>query len=370
MKKARYLMIGGFLGAGKTTAILRLAQLLTAQGLKVGLITNDQSVGLVDTTLLGAHGFPVEEITGGCFCCRFGSLVTAAEKLTEATRPDVFLAEPVGSCTDLKATVDYPLRRMYGDNFTIAPFSVLIDPARALRILGIEPGASFSPKVVYIYEKQLEEADFILINKLDTLSPERRKALEDALVKRFPQATVRAISAREGVGLEEWLSDLQSGTARLAEAMEVDYDTYADGEALLGWCNVTATLESATEFDGNDFLRSLALAIQEQLKADGAEIAHLKLTLSPTDYGNDLGVINAVRNDAAPELSHTLQEPIEMGELIINVRAETDPEPLKRVVLACLDVLAQERELTLELEHAESFRPGRPVPTHRLAAVD
>src|SRR6266436_3512413 len=103
MPKARYIMVGGFLGAGKTTAILKLAEHLVAQGQKVGLITNDQSVGLVDTAMLAAHGFPVQEITGGCFCCRFNSLVDAADQLTKDSQPDVFIAEPVGSCTDLKA---------------------------------------------------------------------------------------------------------------------------------------------------------------------------------------------------------------------------------------------------------------------------
>src|SRR6476620_1709005 len=159
MPKARYIMIGGFLGAGKTTAVLRPAEHLSARGQKVGLITNDQSVGLVDTAMLGAHGFDVQEITGGCFCCRFNSLVEAAEKLSEQTTPDVFIAEPVGSCTDLKATVDYPLRRIYGDQYAIAPLSVLVDPVRALRVLGIEQGKSFSEKVIYIYGKQLEEAE-------------------------------------------------------------------------------------------------------------------------------------------------------------------------------------------------------------------
>ena len=112
MTKARYIMIGGFLGAGKTTAVARLAQELSAQGQRVGLITNDQGSGLVDTAVLRARGFATEEISGGCFCCRFNSLLDAAGKLTISTRPDVFIAEPVGSCTDLVATVTYPLRRI------------------------------------------------------------------------------------------------------------------------------------------------------------------------------------------------------------------------------------------------------------------
>src|SRR5437762_14070753 len=134
MSKARYVMIGGFLGAGKTTAIVRLARHLSGQNLKVGLITNDQSLGLVDTAMLGANGFDVEEITGGCFCCRFNLLVAAAEKLSEQTRPDVFEAEPVGSCTDLKASVSYPLRRTYGYDYSIAPLSVMMHPARSMRV--------------------------------------------------------------------------------------------------------------------------------------------------------------------------------------------------------------------------------------------
>ena len=69
----------------------------------MGLITNDQSVGLVDSAILSHNGeFAVEEITGGCFCCRFNSLLEASESaVSEASRPDVFIAEPVGSCTDL-----------------------------------------------------------------------------------------------------------------------------------------------------------------------------------------------------------------------------------------------------------------------------
>ena len=74
-QKARYIMIGGFLGAGKTTAVARLAQYLSEQHLRVGLITNDQGSELVDTAMLRSRGFATEEIPGGCFCCRFNSLV-------------------------------------------------------------------------------------------------------------------------------------------------------------------------------------------------------------------------------------------------------------------------------------------------------
>ena len=61
----RFILIGGFLGAGKTTAMLRLAEHLRARGQAVGMITNDQSVDLADTALIRSQNFAVEEITGG-----------------------------------------------------------------------------------------------------------------------------------------------------------------------------------------------------------------------------------------------------------------------------------------------------------------
>src|SRR5437867_2980138 len=183
---ARYIMIGGFLGAGKTTAVAKLAARLTAQGLRIGLITNDQGRNLVDTTMLRAQGFATEEIPGGCFCCRFNSLVDAAERLTANTRPEIFIAEPVGSCTDLAATVTYPLRRMYQDNFTVAPISVLVDPIRAQRVFGLQKGGNFSEKVIYIYKKQIEEADIDIISKSDLLNDKQLGALRQAILKEFP----------------------------------------------------------------------------------------------------------------------------------------------------------------------------------------
>src|SRR6188508_1488897 len=186
MAKARYIMIGGFLGAGKTTAVGRLARFLTEQGFRVGLITNDQGQNLVDTTMLRSQGFATEEIAGGCFCCRFNSLVDAADRLTASSRPDVFIAEPVGSCTDLAATVTYPLRRMYQDAFTVAPISVLVDPIRAQRVFGLAEGGSFSEKVLYIYRKQIEEADMVIISKSDLLDDGQLEVLRQAIIAKYP----------------------------------------------------------------------------------------------------------------------------------------------------------------------------------------
>jgi Ni2+-binding GTPase involved in maturation of urease and hydrogenase len=361
----RYLLIGGFLGAGKTTAILRIAEELTARGQRVGLITNDQSIGLVDTRLLSSRGFPTAEVTGGCFCCKFNSVMEAADRLTEESCPEVFIAEPVGSCTDLKATVSYPLRRLHGDRYRVAPLSVLVDPLRAQRILGLATGNSFAPKVHYIYLKQLEEAEVIVINKCDLLDPIRLQQLEDALKARFPDRSVVRISAREGWGMEQWLDLILAGDLGNCPTMDLDYDTYAEGEALLGWLNATALLSAPVPADGNAYVRQLGEAIRAALEGESVEIAHLKMTLEPDGIGNDLAVANLVRSGSALELPHSLQEPLQSGTLIINLRAEADPNMLRELVLRLLSTPGG--LFTIALKNIEAFRPARPVPTHRIA---
>lgn len=369
MLKTRYVMIGGFLGAGKTTALLRVAEHLRSQGQRVGLITNDQSIGLVDTAMANAHGFPTEEISGGCFCCRFNSLVEASQRLATDARPDIFLAEPVGSCTDLVATVSYPLQKLYGGQYSVAPLSVLVDPTRAQRILGLKFGKAFSSKVQYIYQKQLEEAEIIVVNKTDLLDQDALNELSDKLSTQFRNASVTAMSSRTGKGVKEWMDLFLASENSGRAAMEIDYDTYADGEALLGWVNVSATI-GRHEFDGNRFLMELLQGIQKDLQRLGGqriEIAHLKTTLVP-DHGTDIAVANLVRQDATCELSHRLVEPLQEGELVVNLRAEGDPEALRDCVSRMLQQVCSRFRLTPVTQHAEAFRPGRPTPTHRLAS--
>ncbi len=370
--KARYVVIGGFLGAGKTTALERLARVLTERGQRVGLITNDQSQGLVDSALLRSRGHPVEEIAGGCFCCRFTSLAHAAQRLEESVRPDVLLAEPVGSCTDLVATVSYPLRRIYGDQITIAPLSVVIDPQRAARILGLTAGRSFSDKVVYVYEKQLEEADLLVVNKCDALASDERERLVAGLRERFPGKEVLTCSARTGEGTQAWFEHLLKNEVSLAPTMEVDYDLYAEGEALLGWLNLTARLsledEAQGTFDANRLLVELAERIRAPLDASEVEIAHLKATLDAGDAAGRLAALSLTSSREEPDLREALVDGVTGGELIVNLRAEADPELLLEAVHGALDAVSQGR-LRVQVEHQEHFRPAPPEPTHRDAVA-
>jgi hypothetical protein len=292
-------------------------------------------------------------------------LVDAAKKLTAAARPDAFVAEPVGSCTDLMATVSYPLRRIYGDRFAVAPLSVLVDPVRARQIFGLRPGRSFSEKVRYIWRKQMEEADIIVITKADLLDATARAEIMERLGAEFPGKEVISVSVRTGEGVAEWFRLLERSNAGAAEAMQIDYDIYADGEALLGWLNATIEFKSLEAIDSAVILQSLAGAMQRELNG---EIAHLKMTLSPDlALAGEVAALSVVRSDIVPELTLRLEESVCSGKLVVNCRAEADPATLKAALETGLDSLRSTfPKANFRLDHIEHFRPGRPQPTHRL----
>lgn len=153
-KRVSLQIIGGFLGAGKTTTLLQLAQRYLQSGMSVGIITNDQADNLVDTERVRSLGLSAAEVAGGCFCCRFDDFVRRADELIDRVEPDVILSEPVGSCTDLVATVVKPVSRLFTHRFAVSPFVVLVDRVRMREVYGSGSAGGFADKVTYIYRLQ------------------------------------------------------------------------------------------------------------------------------------------------------------------------------------------------------------------------
>jgi G3E family GTPase len=373
MKRVRFVMLGGFLGAGKTTAIARLARHFIHRGQKVGLVTNDQAYGLVDTQSFRAQGFDVGEVAGACFCCKFDELVDTVRQLTERDRPDWIIAEPVGSCTDLVATVMEPLQQLYGQSYATAPLAVLLKPEHGEKILGRQAGVGFSPKAAYIFLKQLEEADVVAINKIDKLTAQQRRRLVELVAEWYPGKEVLAISARDGEGFDALVDALKRPGPKRTKTPVVDYETYAEGEAELGWLNCTVRLRRGSDceaaaqqspFPLDDVLVEMVHRLEKACMHIGAEPVHLKIL--GTANGRT-AIANLVGSGVGVELSRSSQAKATSAELTVNARVATDPESLRVMVQQQAAALAEAWGLDHELADVQSFRPGRPVPTHRIA---
>ena len=149
MRQIKLIIIGGFLGSGKTTFILSIAKKLLSENKKVGIVTNDQGSQLVDTNFLAKSGLPVLEVSGGCFCCNFDDFSDRINRMAENEMPDIKLN--------------------YADKFSLSPLSIIVDPKRAKKLMNSAGDADFPDEINYLFAKQLEEAVILFLNKLDTL---------------------------------------------------------------------------------------------------------------------------------------------------------------------------------------------------------
>lgn len=370
MDQLRILMIGGFLGAGKTTALAQLARHYMAQGRRVALVTNDQAYGLVDTESLRAQGFDVGEVPGACFCCKFDDLVETIALLAEEHRPEIVLTEPVGSCTDLMATVIRPLNELYPNDFSLGPLVVFCKPEHGEKIL-TEGRSGFSPQAAYIFRKQLEEADAIVLNKIDKLSEAKRDTLLRLLAEHFPGKPILAASARSGEGIEALAETLDAEPPRRADAVEVDYDIYAAGEAEMGWLNATVRLEAVDANQPAWLMDQVAIELTQRCRtgmlASNQEPGHLKVLASAprADGGLATAVVNWVASDAPVELSVASGAEVQAADLLVNARVAGAPEEVARLATEAAEQTAAANRLQCRIGDLQQFRPARPEPTHR-----
>lgn len=364
-KPVRLVFVGGFLGAGKTTALGALAKMLIGRGFKLGIVTNDQSANLADTLIvrqmLSELDVPVEEVVAGCFCCKFDELIGRMDKIL-AHAPDILLGEPVGSCTDFVAAVANPIRIHYSASFTLAPFSTLVDPQRVRELLLGEKPTLFPEEVSYLFAKQLEEAELIVLNKSDTIDKAECRRLTEAIQKRFAGKPVLGVSARTGQGMSAWLDELVAGSPRAGKALvQIDYDRYARAEAVLGWLNAAVEITAPQPFEPANLIERLIGRIQGQAQRQGAGIGHLKLTLSSkgqTMWANLTGL------DAVPSLSDFRLAPSTGAILLVNARIQMAPAQLEQNVLAALMAEAAEMGLGVDVLELQCFSPAYPDPPY------
>lgn len=363
-KLIKFVMVGGFLGAGKTTTIGKLAAHYQSVGKKVALVTNDQAYNLVDTETLRQHGYTVGEVPGACFCCKFDDLLSTIESLSADSIPDLIIAEPVGSCTDLVATVIEPMKSLFGDRFQTGPLVVLLKPSHGKKILCQKTKRGFSPKAEYIFLKQLEEADSIAINKVDRLSEQERKLLMTSATERFPNKNIFFMSAREEIGLNDLVTALEAEPISRSTMMEMDYQIYAEGEAELGWlnCQIKADSRTGEPFSLDEVTLAFVKEIGEALSEQNAEIAHLKVLGQTLENSS---VANLVSSEGVAEISLASEIQIAAAELLVNARVATSPEILSSIVGSVAMRLASSMKLDFQIGDMQSFRPGKPEPTHR-----
>jgi len=356
-------IVGGFLGSGKTTAIIGAAKQLLRQGKRVGVVTNDQGKYLVDTAFVSLNDIPTVEVSGGCFCCNYDDLETHLEKLNTDAAPDVIFAESVGSCADVVATVLKPLSIFRHIPYEQLVLTVFADSRLLLRRLRGLP-LVFSDDVCYIFDKQLEEAGLIVMNKSDLLSAEDRAELEQLARTHFPTASLRLQNSLDAESVATWLQDLATISRGFPErSLEIDYARYGGGEAKLAWLDQNISFDVPSG-QGRAALLLLIGSIIDALRRQDSPIGHVKFLAKGDTYEQKISFVTLAAPDWEDALPAT---PDTRFTLLINARVEADATALRQLVSDAIHYAARQGQFAVQEGSISVFHPAMPRPIHRFA---
>ena len=196
-------LITGFLGVGKTTAILDLLQ-QSPDNEKWAVLVNEFGEVGVDGAILEANGAVVREVPGGCLCCVSGlPFQMGLNMLLAKEKPDVLLIEPTGLGHPRKVLTT--LRSDdYRDLLTAGANLCLIDP-RHLKDSRYTDNDTFNDQITL--------ADVLVANKTDLCSVDDRAAF-DALAASATPPKAEIVLTQQG-RLESSLLELPTNPERL-----------------------------------------------------------------------------------------------------------------------------------------------------------
>jgi G3E family GTPase len=353
-------LVAGFLGSGKTTAITLAARILSRQGATVSIITNDQGKYLVDTDYVQSLGIGATEVTGGCFCCQYDQLISQIDLLRATLKPSVVFAESVGSCTDLVATVLKPLEKFNAGAIEQISFSTFVD-ARILLDWWRGRALPFASDTNYIWEKQLEEAEILIVNKIDLLSASEVSSIQ-AMVGEYPSKTFLLQNSLDTGSVERWLDTVTDCKPEQHKTVKVDYERYGLGEANLSW------LDECIEFNakGGSALiaaRKFMDTLLQKLSAEAFAIGHVKALVTSNGRSHKFSYTTIPQVNALASFPAEASAKVLLG---LNARVQVSPDQLRKVVAESIDAARRGNTTLITEKNFSVFRPGYPQPTHRL----
>lgn len=316
------LVIGGFLGAGKTSFVLRLArQLVDVRQRKVAIIENEAGKVGVDDARLRAEGLTVREVFGGCVCCSMGAnLMVTLGQIEREIKPDVVILEPSGVASP------------GGIRQLLMSGSKTVERVRMAVLFDAERFKAFHRVAGPFIEDSLKVADVAVVNKVDLVDSAIAMDLVDRLVQMGGGKPVVAMSAKDGRGVEEVMRELMGEEAASERLTFITTPGAVNGPRLGGDSHNHAgepgvyACERERVFDrpraATTVAAETAVMMERLAKAidtyDGAVIGHIKASLR-TDSGT---LFISTTSSARPaEVTGAIDGTTRQAHLTLNVLA-------------------------------------------------
>ena len=351
----KFAVFSGFLGAGKTTAMMALTRCYTEHYGKAAMISNDlgHGVDLADARQAGLAGCRSAEITDECICFVRDRLAAQLDAFYDEGC-DLVVSDIPGFGVGALEHVYHGLEADFPGRFSLAPFTVLTEP-RTVDILRQDTPDDMAP----ILRAQLKEADLIVLNKCDLLTAADRDAQLAWLRGAFTQAQVLGISALTGEGLEALSLALRNGSASLRHP-DIDYedaDLITAMDSLSEYYLQYHAVVCCNDFDGTAYLTELAGRLRDGFAARGFfTVPHFKL-LAWTPEG-DYGKTDLLGIGRPIEITHRFVRPCTQIAVILNASAACPAGVLKDLADEAVRTVSEAYQLERMIFKEECFNLG------------
>jgi G3E family GTPase len=351
------ILIGGFLGSGKTTAIQQACSLLLKENKKVAVITNDQGNELVDSKFINSFSIPVKEVTNGCFCCNYNDLLQNIYYFSKEINPDIIFGETVGSCADIVATIAKPMAEMHPE-FKVN-ISIFVD-AHLLHSIITGTSSFIDDSVRYIFKKQMEEADLLILNKTDLITDAELATIQQVINKEYSSKKILLQNSLDKKDIQQWINCFEEEATIQGTSLDIDYEIYGAGEAKLAWLDTVVSVQTE-KLPSAKASALLAEIMYEKIKQQELTIGHLKFLI---DDGTDQFKISYTTSDQhQPSI---LNGTSSKASVIVNARVQTEPEILQHIIFESIDEASLKANCKIQVKSLSAFQPGFPKPMHRI----
>jgi len=298
----KIIVVGGFLGSGKTTVLVRLGTYYSSLGKSVGIIVNEIGEIGIDGDVISQYGLETKEITSGCICCSLKmSLRATLLTMIDNYHPDILIIEstpPRDEIMLMNLVIDYDM----------APLLTLFDGSRFKQIL---------KEIKNFASQQLAQAEVIAVSKADLVDSSFLPIIEEAVGQINPKAEIISLSSKNTESLAhlidilernedveariEALKKVMSNDGKLLMAGAPKPDSIAEsgvGSFSAEYPLNESVLNALTDSDCEFLVRSLMAEIRHAvLERNPNFLGHIKLFL---EVGSSLYKISLTTSEEEP----------------------------------------------------------------------